>query len=402
MVQQKKREQPSAPERLKLAAMGLEAEFSLVVDGEPMRPEDLFGSPRDFIRGELMHRQGRSYHLPTGGAVYFDTGVIEVATPVVEIARGCAARAGRSLWEAIQFVRGELDAWDAGHGRETRLVGFSAHYNVSFELPPGQPANGRSIEKLALLLTYILPAPVMLLAANRRSTGVGVRPRKDRIEITCDFTPSPALTIATAALIVGVVREVMTWPSYELGELSTHGIPVIRGFRPMPHTSRKGWLARFNCYPKNPFTCDIDREMWQTERDGELSLRAIAGRAVRLFLRPVRRLSDPFTFRLIGSVLRGRSPSLLDQEDRPEEYEHVGRLCAWDGLSPPAQLARSRYERVVIRAVSGQQLRRNGHSLRPVGMSGWSAVVFRREDDRREVIAIDDLIQHLDQWERSR
>jgi hypothetical protein len=54
----------------------------------------------------------------------------------------------------------------------------------------------------------------------------------------------------------------------------------------------------------------------------------------------------------------------------------------------------------VVRAISGQQLRVNGHRLRPVGMSGWSAVVFRREDNRREVIAIDDLVQHLDDWER--
>ena len=402
MAERRKLEQPAAPERLRLAAMGLEAECSLLLDGQPTRPEDLFGSPRDFIRGELMHRQGTSYHLPTGGAVYFDTGVIEVATPVVEIERGCAARAGRSLWEGLQFIRGELDAWDASHGHATRLVGFSAHYNVSFELPPGEPANGRTIARLADLLTYILSAPVMLLATNRRSTGVGVRPRRDRIEITSDFTPHPALMIASATLIVGIVREVMQWPSYERAELARHDIPVISGFQPMPHTSRRGWLARFDFYPKNPFTCDIDREPWQTEHDGELSLRAIAGRAVRPFLRPIRRISDPFTFRLIGSVLRGRSPSLLDQEDRPEEYEHVGRLCAWDGLSPPAQLGRSRYERVVMRAVSGQQLRRNGHSLRPVGMSGWSAVVFRREDDRREVIAIDDLIQHLEQWEQGR
>jgi hypothetical protein len=401
MADGKKLERASAPQRLRLAAMGLEAECSLMLDDEPTRPEALFGSPRDFIRGELMHRQGTSYHLPTGGAVYFDTGVIEVATPVVEIERGCAARAGRSLWEALQFIRGELDAWDASHGHRTRLVGFSAHYNVSFELPPGEPAKGRSIEKLALLLTYILPAPVMLLATNRRSTGVGVRPRGDRIEITSDFTPSPSLMIATAALIVGVVREVMTWPSYELDELSRHGIPVIRGFRPMPHTSRKGWLARFSCYPENPFTCDIDADLWPTERDGALSLRAIAARTVSHFLRPIRRMSDPFTFRLIGSVIAGRSPSLLDLDDRPEEYEDVGKLCAWDAVFPPAQLARSSYERVVLRAVSGQQLRRNGQRLRPVGMSGWSAVVFRREDDRREVIAIDDLVRHLDDWERN-
>ena len=399
MADAKKLEQPSSTAPLRLAAMGLEAECSLVLDDQPTRPEALFGSPRDFIRGNLMHREGTSYHLPTGGAVYFDTGVIEVATPVVEIEPGCAARAGRSLWEALQFIRHELDAWDARNGHTTRLVGFSAHYNVSFGLPHGEPANGRTIERLAHLLTYILPAPVMLLATNRRSTGVGVRPRKDRIEITSDLTPSPALTIATATLIVGIVREVMSWPSYERDELLKHEIPVISGFHPVPHTSRKGWLAHFSCYPSNPFTCDIDATMWPTARHGELSLRAIAGHTVRHFLRSIRRVSDPFTFRLIGSVISGRSPSYLDLDDRPAEYEDVGRLCAWDAQLPPAQLARSRYERVVMRAISGQQLRIDGHHLRPVGMGGWSAIVFRRDDNRREVIPIDDLVGHLKLWE---
>jgi hypothetical protein len=206
--------------------------------------------------------------------------------------------------------------------------------------------------------------------------------------------------IATATLIVGVVREVMTWPTYELDELDRHGIPVISGFQPMPHTSRKGWLARFTCYPKNPFTCDIDHDPWPTQRHGALSLRAIAGHTVRHFLRAIRRISDPFTFRLIGAVIAGRSPSLLDLEDRPPDYEDVGKLCAWDALAPPAQLARSRYERVVIRAIAGQQLRIDGQRLRPVGMSGWSAIVFRRDDNRREVIPIDDLVSHLDAWER--
>jgi len=399
MAAPKKRDsKPSAPARLRVPAMGLEAEFSLMLDDQPTRPESLFDSPRDFIRGELMHREGRSYHLPTGGAVYFDTGVIEVATPVVELERGCAARAGRLLWEAIEFIRHELDHWDTGSGHETRLVGFSAHYNVSFEQPAAEGANGRSIEKLALLLSYILPAPVMLLATNRQSTGIGVRPRGDRIEITSDFTPSPALMIAAATVIAAVVREVMTWPSYELGELAQRDIPVISGFAPMPHTSRKGWLAHFTCYPKNPFECDIDKDRWPTERHGSLSLRTIAGRIVRRFWRSIRRVSDPFTLRLVACVLRGQSPSLLELEDRPAAYQDVGRLCAWDARSSPAQLGRSRYERVVLHAIAGQQLRLNGHRLRPVAMKGWSAVVFEREDKRQDVIAIDDLVPHLEAW----
>src|SRR3954462_10427113 len=404
MVELKKKKQnenkSSTQERIQLAAIGMEAEFAVIKDGVQVKPEDTFGSPRRFIREKMMHRRGRSYHLPTGGAVYFDTGVIEVATPVIEIERGCAARAGRSLWEAILFVRQELDAWEQAHDSDVQLAGFSTHYNISFELPKYQQGTTRTVEQLAYLLAHILPIPVMLLAANRRSTGIGVRPRGDRIEITADFTPDAPLMIATATLIVGIVREVMKWPTFELSSLDGTDIPVIQGYHPMPHTSRKGWLARFSCYPENPFTCDIDTDLWQTQRHGERSLRAIAGHTVRHFWRSIGRISDPFTFRLIGSVMRGRSRSLLDLADRPQEYEDIGNLCAWDALSPPAQLARSRYERVVIRAVSGQQLRMNGQRRRPVGMSGWSAIEFRREDNGREVIALDDLIEHLDDWER--
>jgi len=83
---------------LRLAAVGLEAELSLYIDDVPQKPEAVFGSPRAFIRGDLMHRVGTSYQLPTGAAVYFDTGVIEIATPLIELERGCIARAGRSLW----------------------------------------------------------------------------------------------------------------------------------------------------------------------------------------------------------------------------------------------------------------------------------------------------------------
>ncbi|HEX5724849.1 MAG TPA: hypothetical protein VFX98_05255, partial [Longimicrobiaceae bacterium] len=144
-----RRARAAAP--LRLAAMGMEAEFQVVVDGRPMRPEDVFGTPRAFVRGELMHRIGTSYHLPNGGAVYFDTGVIEVATPVIEIERGAAARAGRSLWEAILYLRGELDDWERRTGREVRLTGFSTHYNISFELPREEQGRSRTVQKLALL-----------------------------------------------------------------------------------------------------------------------------------------------------------------------------------------------------------------------------------------------------------
>jgi hypothetical protein len=388
-------------QRLQLAAMGLEAEFCLVLDDQPAKPEETFGDPRAFIRGNLMHRTGTSYHLPTGAAVYFDTGVIELATPVIEIERGCAARAGRNLWQSVRFLRRELDAWDQQHQHHTRLVGFSTHYNVSFELPRHRRGRNRTVHKLALLLSYILPVPVMLLATNRRSTGVGVRPRGERIEVTLDFTPSAELMIATGTLIAGIVRDVMSWPSFDVRELKRHGIPVIAGYHPVPHTTRKGWLARYDSYPMNPFVADIDHALWATTSNEQLSLRSIAGRITRSFWRSIRRLSDPFTFRLIGSVMRGRAPSLLDLPDRPPEYEDVGRLCDWDDLFPPNTLQRSRYERVLIRAISGHKLHLFGHWFTPVGMRGWSQVVFRRDGERAQhYFSIDYLLHHLQDWEK--
>ena len=390
-----------------LAAIGLEAEFALVVDGQPVKVEEVFRDPRDFIGSSLVHRRGTSYHLPTGGIVYFDTGVIEVATPLIEIDRGCGTRATRSLWESILAVRDGLAGWERRTRRRAALTGFSAHYNVSFD-SRGASDRGRDLSDLALLLTYILPCPVMVLATNRASTGVGVRPRSTRIEITVDFTPSAPLMAATATLITGIVRAVMQWPSFDLRQLAERRLPVIDGFEPMPHTTRQGWLARFDCYPENPFTTDIDARAWRAwhahrddpNRPAQLSLRQIARRVFQHFRWPIARVADPLTFRLIGAVLTARAPSLLELHRRPAAYEDVGRLCTWEralGVS----VGRSRYERVLIRALSGAPLRIGRDVLTPLGTRGWSQVVFRREPDgRRQTLSLDALLPYLEEWER--
>src|SRR5688500_13340514 len=395
--------QADAPAR---AAIGLEAEFGLVIDGQPAKVEEIFRDPRDFLGRGLIHRAGTSYHLPTGGAVYFDTGVIEVATPVIEIERGCGTRAARSLWESILLVRTGLAQWESRAGHRAALTGFSTHYNISFDRTGER--RGRSPDDLALLLAYILPYPVMVLATNRASTGVGVRPRGNRIEVTADFTPSAPLHVATATLITGIVRAVMRWPTFELGMLAAHHLPGIDGFRPRPHTSRRGWLARWDCYPQNPFTSNIDARLWPTryvradapDHAAQLSLRQIARRIFHRFRWPIARLADPFTLRLIAAILNGRAPSLLDLAQRPPAYDDVGRLCRWEEPGG-REVTRSRYERLLIAALSGAPLRIGRHVLTPLGTRGWSRVVFRREHDgTRHTLSLDALLPHLDAWER--
>ena len=385
-----------------LPAIGIEAEFATIVDGVQARPEQVFGSPRAIVRGPMVHRTGRSYHLPTGGAVYFDTGVIELATPMIEIERGCAARGTRVLWESLAFLRDELDEWERRRERAVRLAGFSTHYNVSFERTGGARDGGRGIERLAYLLTHVLAAPVMLLAANRRSTGVGVRPRGDRIEVTADFTPDAGLMAATATLVVGIVRAVMAWPSYELRELERRGIPVVHGFAPVVHSSRQGWVARHTCFPRNPFDCDVNSRVWATTAGDRVSLREMAGRTTRVFWDSIRELGDPLSLQLIAAVMRGRVPSLLELLDRPEEYEDVGRLCRWNDLFPITLLPRSRFERVLVHALTGRRVRMDGSWHRTVGVRGWTHVVFRRERDGvRRVMSLDEMLAHLDAWDRT-
>lgn len=317
-----------------MPVIGMESEFNVLLDGKEIDPREYWGHPRSFIRDPLLPRERSSSHVRTGGAVYFDRGVIEVVTPVIELDSGATARMVRNLWEQVGYVRQQLDRWSAEHGHDVRLKGYSAHYNISFELPRSEQSPTRNVKSLALLLAYILPVPVMMLASNRRSTGVGVRPRGERIEITVDFTPDATLMVAAASLIVGIVRGVMEWPSYDLSMLDEVPSAVVQDVVPGPHTSRKGWLTKDHQYPCSPYTCDVDAVIWSARSGDQMSLRRMALATAMRFRHSIRRYSDPFSVRLLFAVLQGRAASLLDLPDRPAAYEDVGRACKWGMLIP--------------------------------------------------------------------
>jgi hypothetical protein len=329
---------------LQMPAIGMESEFNVWLDEKEIDPKKYWRHPGAFIDRELLPREKSSLQLPTGGAVYFDRGVIEVVTPVIELAPHSTARMVRNLWEQIDFIRDQLTKWEKRTDHTVRLKAYSAHYNVSFELPRREQNAHRNIRKLALLLAHLLPIPLALVGTNRRSTGLGVRPRGNRLEVTADFTPDPGLMIATATLVVGIVRAVIEWPSYELSVLDEHPLPLIAGVVPGKHTTRKGWLTKDFQYPgQSPFTTDVDSRVWRM-RDGTLmSLRVIARQIAWYFRNSIRRHSDPFSVRHLFSIMNGRAPSLLELPDRPPAYDDVGRLVRWGMVLPPLQsVARGR------------------------------------------------------------
>jgi hypothetical protein len=377
----------------RLPVIGLESEFTVFVQDEKRLPEHIFKSPQKIVREKMIPRTGRSFHLPSGGALYFDTGVIEVATPIIELEDGCCVRGTRSLWEQIHFVRGELDAWEKRESKTVRLEGFSSHYNIS--VPAKYGLDKKGMHQFALLLTYLLHAPVMLLATNKLSTGVGVRPRDGRIEVTCDFTPDPWLMLATTTLIVTVVLEVLKWPSHDLQQLDDRRIPVIQGFKPCKHTSRKGFLARFDCFPSNPFTSDPNAPTWLARDQRRLSLRQIASETAEPFRKALREFASAEVVRHIFAVLDGLARSLLDFDERPHRYEDVGRVIDWNRRAMIRNLPRSKYEQVIHRIITNRPIQVGASSYRPERMRGWYEIVFRNlRTGHRRVFNLDDLVKH--------
>ena len=352
-------------------------------------PEHVFRTPQALIRQTMIPRTGRSFHLPSGGALYFDTGVIEVATPIIEIEDRCCLRVVRSLWEQIEFVRKELDAWEAKHDSSVRLEGFSTHYNIS--VPAGRGAN---VWELARMLTYVLHPGVMLLAANRLSTGVGVRPRGNRIEVTVDFTPDPALMLATTTFIVAAVLEVLEWSRISVKELNRNKTPVIDGFAPRRHTSRKGFLARHDCFPKNPFATDPNEKTWRVADGRTLSLRQIATEIALPFRNRMRQVADKTVVRHVLAVLSGSARSLLDFPERPSRYEDAGRNIDFNRRGIRT-LPRSRYEKVIRRVITHEPIQVGTSLYRPERMQGWYEISFRNtRTGRRRIFTLDDLVRH--------
>jgi hypothetical protein len=397
-MKDRRTERDSYPVRLRApgatpprAVIGLEAEFNLFVNGHRRRPEKVFGDPSCLVRSSMIPRTGKSFQLPAGGAIYFDTGVIEVATPIVELEPGCCYRATRLLWEQIRCVRMELDHWARRHNCDCRLQGFSAHYNLS--LPGLRQSKLRNATKLAYLLAHIVPAPVILLAANRQSSAVGVRPRGNRIEMTVDFTPDPALMLATCAFVTGAVQTVVRWEDFALRQLQRHEIPRTSRFCLRKHSSRRGWRVTADSLGQNPFTSDINQPLWKLRDGRTLSLRAIAAETLRPFRIRIQQMSGSSTLEHIAAVFAGDARSLLDFERRPDAYDDVGHRIDW-GRRRMRRWPRSKYEKVIHRVIAREPMR-IGHKRYLVHrMKGWYEVDFREMGSkRRRVFNLDELVQ---------
>jgi hypothetical protein len=243
------------------------------------------------------------------------------------------------------------------------------------------------------LLAHILLAPVALLATNRQSTAVGVRPRGSRLEITTDFTPDAALMLAACGLIAGVVEGVLHWDDYGLAEIERHGIPQPTPLRLRKHSSRRGWRVLASSLQHNPFRCDPNEAIWRLRDGRHASLRMIAAETMRPFRREIRRLSDAPTLEHIEAVFEGDARSLLDFSDRPSAYDDVGHGIDWNRRRM-RHWRRSQYEEVIHRVVARAPIRLDGKRYTVQRMQGWYEIVFREaKTGARRVFNLDELVK---------
>jgi len=173
--------------------------------------------------------------------------------------------------------------------------------------------------------------------------------------------------------------------------LDREKLPVINGLKPRRHTSRKGYLARFDCFPSNPFATDPNEVCWLV-RDGRcMSLREIAQAIAAPFRKSITAVSDTAATSHVFAVLDGRARSLLDFPERPERYENVGRTIDW-GRRSHRKLPLSNYERVIHRVITNDSIRIGRATYRPERMLDWYQIAFRNtRTGRRKVFTLDEL-----------
>jgi hypothetical protein len=242
-------------------------------------------------------------------------------------------------------------------------------------------------------LAHILPVPVILLATNRQSTAVGVRPRGNRIEVTVDFTPDPVLMLATCVFIAGAMGTVLRWQDFRLSQLTRHGLPRMARFRLRKHSSRRGWRVTSDSLGRNPFTSDINEATWKMRDGRTLSLRAIAAETLRPFRRQIRQISDSSTLEHITEVFAGDARSLLDFEKRPDAYDDIGHTIDW-GRRRMRRWPRSKYEKVIHRVIAGQPISIGQKRYQVDRMNGWYEIQFRElGTKRRRKFNLDELVR---------
>ncbi len=313
--------------------VGIEHEYRVVLDGEPVDFRQLIGE-LDLRPVGRDPSDPNARHLANGLMVTADGREAEVVTPPITIEPGCSWHASRwtSLGHATLCTT--LDPRAA-------LQGYSTHINVSIDADP---------MRVAWLFARHFALAAMLLIDQSESPGLLVRPRPARLEIGGEYTVGPQLR---AALVFNLAAGHAC--AAAVSARSSSELPAPVDGECTAAVERPGWYVDRRAYGADLYGDGRDTTVWVDgvpTRAGDVLVHAwtqVRDHACRLV--------GPDEVALVDDIVEGRQPIPLESTTRFED------LCLLEVDSPFARL----HERV-----------HGDVHVRPVALT-WSSVTFELE-----------------------
>jgi len=148
--------------------------------------------------------------------------------------------------------------------------------------------------------------------------------------------------------------------------------------------------------PETPVNALLPRPLQQVPRRNARQQAVFSRRRNARPGKPIPRKPSPYVDRrgmsLLGNGHGGERPSVERRRSERRKRHYAVPF-------PDRRLARSAYEQVFLKLVSGGRLRMGSDLYTPVGMKGWYHAVFRRESDGVEkLLTIDQLLKKMNDW----
>ena len=171
---------------------------------------------------------------------------------------------------------------------------------------------------------------------------------------------------------------------------------MLAGFRPSKHSSRKGWRAHADDFPRNPFQADPNLRDWTLTDGRQVSLRQIACEVLGVFRASASggsraRRRTPICAR----CSKARRARCSTSPNAPPPTTTWAVSIDW-GRRRARPLPRSAYERVIQRVIAHTPLRIGRSRYVVERMPGWYEFVFRDvKTGARRTFNLDELARHV-------
>ncbi|MFA5084003.1 MAG: hypothetical protein WC475_01280 [Candidatus Paceibacterota bacterium] len=157
--------------------IGIENEFQLMKGNRYMNFGNYFRDFKKAYSKKYFGKSGTAMRTVSGTSIYNDIQEPEVCIPPVKIEKGAATNASDLLYlarkELIDFMK------PLKKEKNLDLIGYTSHFSITNSI--GIIYGGNTMEHMTV--------PYSLLCLNPTSTGIGLRPKDERLELVGDFIP---------------------------------------------------------------------------------------------------------------------------------------------------------------------------------------------------------------------